>query len=578
MTFNKINNKTMSVFGIALLLSSIFIAGCKKKENTENPQNSASTALILNATQVEPFSYLSFSLPAGSSPKELSEGVIEVKIGSQNIQGSRINNEQTSTYTYQIFVPEINPGMHTISVTLSNDIKSEASVNILAATAMNDPNSYIEQFKNELQQEYDEISAVYDAMVNAGNLRKSAADSLKAIMQESMSEISTHSDGLNNEELKLYARMLKANIHWLTEYYSTFSQFPLTNGFSNAGTDPCQNYKDAYQTALSNNRSDEANQATLDHRQCQENSRLEKLQANSGYMAKLESAYEDAKLEYQNTPGFKKASTAFLKTFFTAAKEGIIDQFKANNNLSDVKFGIESIEDGSKRNKVIFLNNEATSFSAGIILTNLNRQSNIPGYSSTIAKIDYLNSMYTKFSSFLPGLQQTILPARSSEKLYVSSYSIDQISDSRVTVNMTNGGTGKMLKFSSNSNSSFDFTFRLTVTSKYGTVSKTIQARLSNPEVIGTWDIDKTYFQDDNTPGSFEPGKGSYIVFGETTLTIYDLVDTTTETYPYSYNKTNKTITFDGSTFKQTVFDESEMVLSETAGSYTFEYYLRRRQ
>ncbi|HYG15633.1 MAG TPA: hypothetical protein VEC12_07750, partial [Bacteroidia bacterium] len=148
-------------------------------------------------------------------------------------------------------------------------------------------------------------------------------------------------------------------------------------------------------------------------------------------------------------------------------------------------FGLESLEDVSQKAATIFTDGVASDLAAGVNLVNLGAGQ--AGFSDEFAlmlnAIEDYNQTMDNMGQFLPYAPEITVPSPQTRKVLVAGYTIDQISNSKIKVEYIDTDKGRQVKFTSEgiSDPATPFTFRITVTGKFGTVSKVIDAELHLP-------------------------------------------------------------------------------------------------
>ncbi|MGZ5245425.1 MAG: hypothetical protein ACXWD4_16000, partial [Bacteroidia bacterium] len=291
---------------------------------------------------------------------------------------------------------------------------------------------------------------------------------------------------LPESEKKKFAYMYEANKKWLQDYKNTMAQFPLIQRGKKA-TDPCQQYIDQWEFAYSQGWKEQMQTADQKLDECrakQEAARLE--WTKNTYSGKISAAYDKAKEKVDETGDKLTAGWAFVSAFVTEAAQELSETAK---DLTTFKkpFAPLDMEDPKKEKKssISFLDGEETFLSAGINITNLNRQNaNIsPALEVIISNIDNFKQTLVKIDEFLPYSLDAEVPVAKTEKIFVTNYTIDQISNSKISVEIIDKPEGIKVKFSIKDavEEKTNFTFRMTVKTEFGEVSKVIEATLELP-------------------------------------------------------------------------------------------------
>jgi hypothetical protein len=201
----------------------------------------------------------------------------------------------------------------------------------------------------------------------------------------------------------------------------------------------------------------------------------------------LKEAYNAANEERKNTNGRLKAGWAFVSTFVPEASKGFFETATGIKDIND-PFAVLEIDDTQQQRitaQEFELDKEYT-YSAGLQLVNVNSQNAtaFPVFAGIINGINNYNTAMTDLGQFLPYVPELQVPPAKNEKLYVSGYTVDQVSDNRVSVDIKDGAKGKLIKVSIKApivETVINFTFRVNYTSNYGNGSKQIQATLNIP-------------------------------------------------------------------------------------------------
>ncbi|MGZ5304725.1 MAG: hypothetical protein ACXWDO_11470, partial [Bacteroidia bacterium] len=131
-------------------------------------------------------------------------------------------------------------------------------------------------------------------------------------------------------------------------------------------------------------------------------------------------------------------------------------------------------------------------------------------------------------------------------------FTIDQISNSKITVELIEKPEGKKVKFTANgiTESKVPFTFRIKFNSSFGSVEKTIEAELENFTIYGKW---------------FFVGKNSYAIISDGLFEAYTADGTLDDSGPY--DKIKNEVVIEGSDgpviFKVTTLTKTNLTLTD---------------
>lgn len=445
------------------------------------------TGLIIHTKEAKPFQYVVIQLPKDVKADDKTR--LDVSIGAiQNIATRYISTELDNNhgegkyYAYQVLMPDLVAGKYTIRVNAAGT-NYEGDISISALTGSGDPELYFNTYITDVTEDFKTITDGYNARVSDGTLKQSTADSMKNILNAAAAEIQSLYADLNAEEKKIYVQMLEANRPWLDEYLAVANQYPLRTLRSN-GNDPCAGIREDYQNAVDLQRYADMDRYSIDLRYCEAEQTQIKLQATNGYLGRLSAAHEAAKESFTSTSGVFRATKAFIKTFFSHASSGVWEEFKQVNNISDVNFGLESLEDAKQKSELQFEYAKEYNLSAGVRVVNISREhaNTIPFFRKIVDGVDFYNNTLGKLAEWLGVVPQITLPQSRSEKMYVSNFTIEDITND-VMYDLEPGGEGKVVTFYHNITGPEDrpFSFRMKVSTPYGTVQNTVSANLFFP-------------------------------------------------------------------------------------------------
>lgn len=474
-------------FGLLCLFLSLTFAACQKDETEPDPGSSTPTNLTLSATEAAPYQYVRIQLPAGAKPQNPTAASVPVTVGSVKVDAYPDQNASSSnTYAYYILLPELPAGEQKISVPINDGKAAEGTIKLLPFTKITDAATYIKNQLVQAQQEVNDAKAQYNIQVQEGHMRPSARDSLNTFLQQAFDKNKTLVDALPDEEKSIYAQLVAANKAWLDEYKQVFLQNPLSTYRTSAAGD-CEALRQKQQYFWNNGYTAIANDYKVQAEQCEAEREAKRVEATNKYSTKMKEAFDAANAERKATSGRLKAGWAFVSTFVTEASKGFFETATGIKDFDD-PFAVLKLDD-TKQEKVMaqeFEMDKEYAYSAGIQLVNLNSQNAgaFPTFAGAIQGINNYNTTMTDLGQFLPFVPLMKMPDAKTEKLYVSGYTIDQVSDSRLNVELKDGIKGKLIKFSLKAplvEEKIDFTFRVNYTSNFGSGSTQVAASLLLP-------------------------------------------------------------------------------------------------
>ncbi|MEX0595024.1 MAG: hypothetical protein WD512_00885, partial [Candidatus Paceibacterota bacterium] len=454
---NKLNFKSLF-----LLLTFFILVNSCKKEPDDNLSND-SQKLKISHTEALPFQLIELQLEFGE-PVNVNSETNVMKVGDSIVIAYRTPNKDI--FAYYLLLPELAPGNYTITMQTPNG-DATAEINIKPYIPITDVNKYLIDYNTKLNTEYSEISQEYDNKVQDGKLRQGTADSLKDFVSKSYNESSTMLAQLSEIEKKKFAYMYEANKSWLKEFKIAIANHPLVQGSKRSTDDPCESIRQSHETYLQSSGSEEyRNQYLTRLQDCEAQQTEARLEAEKKFNGKINAAYTEAKEKFDSQNGKISGSIAFVKTFLFEAAKGIFETATGITDLDD-PFAPLRMDDPEKRNTYSFNADEETYFSAGVTFTNLNRQNaNVsPEFTEMISSIDYHNQTMVNIGKYLPYAPLIIVPTNKTEKRKVWDYTIDQISNPNITVQISEDMNGKKVKFVPKNISipSTNFTFRIHV-------------------------------------------------------------------------------------------------------------------
>lgn len=471
--------KKLSTTLLALVL--VFSACKKEQDNNDEPNTGQSFNLQLSKTEAAPYEYITFELPEGKEPVSINAKYTELTIGTTVANAFRYYPEDAKAghYYFQLMIPEMAPASYKITMkSPQGDLTADITVKALAQIA--DANVYIATLQDDFSDKRDEAADKYADQVKAGTLKQSTADSLINFIDEAAKKSKDLVTTLSDEEKKVYAYLMQSNKAWLDEYLAVMSENPMMSKTQG----DCEDLETQALEARDEGRISDADNLELQARECKASREQARLAAGNRYRARISAAYEEAKMEKDNTPGKVKGAWAFVSTFVTAAGKGLIEEATGIKDLSD-PFGLKSLEEVGNKAGELFIEGEARDLSAGVLLINASNDNK--GFSEDFAmmvnSMENYNEVMDDIGQFLPYVPHIDIPSSQQEKLFVSGYTISDISNPKIKVQVIEGGKGKQVKFTADglSDPLTSFTFKLTVKGKYGEVSKTVDAQLQLP-------------------------------------------------------------------------------------------------
>ncbi|MGZ5303618.1 MAG: hypothetical protein ACXWDO_05870 [Bacteroidia bacterium] len=580
----KILSTRIIVLFITVLIINLTFSSCKKDKPDDNNNPTNSDKLILSDKEALPYQFITIRFNEGYNPSD--PNLIYFTIGDSAVTAYRTSDKTIIAYDLQL--PELAAGTYKIGVYLSDHTLAETEIKIKQHVLITDANQYIQDIYSKQLKDIDEVSVKYDEAVNSGTLKKSTADSLKDFIKKAHEKNQVVVNSLSDEEKRIYAYMIQANKFWLDEYKNSMDAIVFTQrGKKDFG--PCDSYYIHEENSRNSGYEVDANYYKLQAQQCESHQEYLRIQAGNRFRDRINSAYEKAKEEKDNTSGKVKAGWAFVSTFVTEAGKGLIEEATGIKDLSD-PFGVESIDNAyQKRSNLTFSEGEESNLNIAINLINASRDNAdfSPEFEFMIDGIDdYIKTMQN-IGQFLPYAPQADVPQSKSEKLNISGFTIDEISNPNISVQLIDGGNGKRVKFTANSitDAKTPFTFRVNVETKYGNASKTISAELQKISVKGKWNVEKRYYAEKGAPAEWIYGKGEYYNFEVVGKWQYvnpnDDKSNMNGTYVYDKTMNEISLTFSSggtTTYKVDVLSADSLVIKWQEGTDLDEIYMKKAQ
>lgn len=478
-------------FLLALAAALAFIlSSCSKgsgdDDTTPPPPPSGPLALTVSVSEAAPYQFVTVQLPAGAKPANASATTVTLSVGSASV--AAYTNAQalaSGVYAYSFLLPELPAGSQKITLAAADSRSAEGTVTVKTFTKVADVAGYIKTLQDNATREISDASARYDAQVQAGQLRRSAADSAKTFLQLAYTKNKQLTDALSDEEKRIYVQLVEANKSWLADFKQVLAQNPLT-AYKMAEQETCEQLRQQEQYHRNNFNTSLANYYRMRAENCEAKREEKRIEASSIFGGRMKNAYEAAKDSWSATPGVVKGSKAFISTFVSEAAAG---WFETATGLEILKkpFAIDDIEDTDQRVMAQeFLADSVYNYTAGVRLVNLNstNAATIPGFTPMIQGINQYNSFMTDLGQFLPYVPDMQVPAAKSEKVYMGGYTIDGVSDSRVTVQPLQGAQSPQVKLSVNSaviQEQFPLSFRVNLEALYGKSTEVVEVNLLQP-------------------------------------------------------------------------------------------------
>jgi hypothetical protein len=466
----------------------LYLVSCQKSSaDPEPPPTPADLTLAVSVSQASPYQFIKLQLPAAAKPQSLTATTVTVHIGAATVDAYADQKAfSTGTYAYYVMVPELPAGAQEITMTVADGKTATGSVKLTSFNKIADVDLYIKNEQDNALKDVTDAKAAYDAQVQSGNMRASTGDSLNSFLQQAYNKNKAIVDALPLEEKRAYAQLIDANKSWLNDFKQVFINNPLSNYRVNTQGD-CEELRRQQKIFWDNGDIGNANDLRVEAEQCEAAREQQRVEASNAYTAKLKEAYNAANEERKNTSGRLKAGWAFVSTFVSEASKGFFETATGIKDIND-PFAVLEIDDTQQQRitaQEFELDKEYT-YSAGLQLVNVNSQNTtaFPVFAGIINGINNYNSAMTDLGQFLPYVPELQVPPAKNEKLYVSGYTVDQVSDNRVNVEIKDGAKGKLIKLSLKApivETVINLTFRVNYTSNYGNGSKQIQATLNIP-------------------------------------------------------------------------------------------------
>lgn len=467
---------------ILLAFVSFTISSCNKDEKEPDANTPNSYNLTLSTSEATPYQYINFELPEGKTPVNITAKYSEITVGTITTNAYRYEpeNSKAGHYYFQVQIPEMPAGSQVITMKSPfGDLSATITVKALPVIA--NPDTYIKDFEDAEKLEREAIAKKYDDRVKAGNLPQSTADSLVDFSEKAAQKTKNYVAQLSAEEKKRYAYLLEANKSWITEYLTVIN----ANPFTRKAEGDCEDLRqraDNSNALYPNNAMAQA--LYLQAEQCEAQRQQTRQVARGRFTARWDAAWEEAKTEKDNTPGKISGGWAFISTLATSASKGFLEEALGVKDLSD-PFGLESLDEVSNKTAVIFEDGKATNLTAGVNVVNLstNRAGFSPEFAAMLSSINEYNETMDNMGQFLPYAPEITVPSAQTVKRFVAGYTVDQISNPAIKVQYVDNDKGRQVKFTGEGINAplTSFTFRITVASKFGTVSKIIDAELQLP-------------------------------------------------------------------------------------------------
>lgn len=481
-----------TVFLLALMAFLPFaLSSCSKGDSDDDttttpPPPAGPLALTVSVSEAAPYQFVKVQLPAGAKPASTTATAITVTVGTASVTAyANAQALASGVYAYSMLVPELPAGSHKISLAAADGRTAEGGLTVKTFTKVTDVAGYIKTLQDNATKEISDAGARYEARVQAGQLRRSAADSAKTFLQLAYNKNKQLVDALSDEEKRIYVQLVEANKSWLADFKTVLAQNPLT-AFKMTEQETCEDLRQQEQYHRRNYNIPLANHYRLRVDNCEARREDKRIEASSIFGGKMKNAYEAAKDSWSNTPGVVKGSKAFISTFVSEAASG---WFETATGLESLKkpFAIFDVEDTDQRMMAQeFVVDSVYNYTAGVRLVNLNstNAAAIPGFAPMIQGIGQYNDFMTDLGQFLPYVPEMQVPAAKSEKVYMGGYTIDAVSDSRVAVQPIQGTQSPQVKLSLTSavvQEQFPLTFRVNLEALYGKSSRVIEVNLVQP-------------------------------------------------------------------------------------------------
>jgi hypothetical protein len=436
--------------------------------------------LIVSAAEALPYQLIGLQLENGQ-PKDVNSKTVVLKVGDSTVVAYRTSNNDIFAYFFQL--PELATGVYNLSMeTVTGEARAEIIVK--PYTPIVDVNKYIADYKTRLNNQYSQISQEYDIKVQEGDVRQGTADSLKDFVKKAYDKSAALLAQLPDIEKKKFAYIYEANKQWLEDFKIAIGLCPLVLSSKRSG-DPCESVRRSYNVYLQGSGSEEwKNHYKQKLQECEAKQEQARLEAEKTFNGKINAAYTNARAELDKTPGKISGGLAFVSAYVAEAAKGIFETITGIEDVDD-PFAPVEMDDPKKRSVLTFTADKENHLSASVTFTNLNRQnvSLSPAFTEMISSIDYHNQTMENIGQFLPYKANMEVPAEKTEQIYLQDYTIDQISNPNISVQITDDIIGRKVKFTPKNITApeTNFTFHINVKTAYGEVTKTIEATLELP-------------------------------------------------------------------------------------------------
>lgn len=462
----------------------VLISACKKSGSDDTAGDDLQ--LSLSAAEISPYQFLTIQLTTAVVPENVNDKYITVYFDSMQVKAYPKQQSAAGTYVYSLIVPEMAPGSKKLKMAFAANKSAETTITITAFNKIANVTQYIKDEQTAAQTEINNAIKANDEKVKAGTMRSTVADSLKSFMQRAYDKNKLIVDALADDQKVIYAQLVDANKSWLNAYKDVYLQNPVSNSRVAADGD-CEELRRQEKLYWAAGYFDKSRQIKIQAEQCEAERERKRLEANNIMTNKMKEAYAAAKAAKDAEPGRLSGAWAFVSTFVSEAGKGILETSLGIEDIGD-PFAVFNLDD-TKQQRIAaaeFEVDKEYQYSAGVQLVNVNSQNTdlFPAFGEMVQDINDYNTAMNDLGQFLPYVPEVKVPAAKTEKLYVAGFTIDQISDSRVKIEVKEGGKGKVIKISTNTGiveESIPLSFTVNYKTNFGSASKTISASLIQP-------------------------------------------------------------------------------------------------
>lgn len=456
-----------------MLFLVVMFSGCKKESN-ENPDNNTTQSITPEKSTVAPYEVITLTVKGITLSADSYSG----SIGDKEAVFIRFDDRLS------VIVPDIPPGKHTLSVTISESVYN-SELTVLPMVNISNPEEYIGDLLETANQKATELEAMlaeWDEIIDPA-----AVEHDLAIIYNNLNEASLQMASASAESRQIAANMIAANQPVMDSLTISIDSLQLSLA--------------ELITLRKNGKQVEDLEAKIEASMKSFVLAVMKTVANIHDLRVLLSGIAIGAIVAP--PAGPIIGAIMVGWTIGSFIRNWMELYQAETILLDYALSVADVPDPMKKSGVLFQNNEETIFPVSSNYHNINSQSASSGFSLLASVAGSVNNFAEKWNEVMdilpsplqlepPFMSELTQVKTANARVHAKYLKITNISNPAVTVNFENINGELKVQFTTTDTTDVNFTFNLEYSNPEifegsTTVSATLQ--IGVPAVVTTFDV-----------------------------------------------------------------------------------------